>query len=241
MSLRDKARTLAAQGVDQLYCAGFDEAFRSQSAAAFVADLLVDGLGCRYLVVGDDFRFGAGREGDFAYLQRAGEQWGFGVEDTPTCELDGRRVSSTWVREALAAGDLALAERLLGRRYAISGRVRHGDKIGRTLGVPTANLLLRRPPALTGVYAVTVNGPGLKQHPGVASVGTRPTVDGRDWRLEVHLLDYQGDLYGRHLDVTFCHYLRPELKFDTLPALTAAMQQDFVHARAWFAAAGLSS
>jgi riboflavin kinase / FMN adenylyltransferase len=236
MSLRDKLRTLAAMGVDRVFCARFNDRFRSQSAEQFVKDLLVDGLGVQHLVVGDDFRFGSGREGDFVYLRDAGQRYGFSVEDTPTCEYDGERVSSTRVRAALATGELPLAEALLGHAYSISGRVHHGDKLGRTIDVPTANLPLRqlRVP-ITGVFAVTVDGPGLKQYPAVANMGSRPTVDGRDWRLEVHLLDYDGDLYGRHLDVSLRHFIRPEVKFDSFDALRDAIHQDIDTARRWFA------
>src|SRR5699024_1497972 len=140
------------------------------------------------------FRFGRGRDGDFDYLRRAGQQFGFAVTDTLTCEVDGERVSSTRVRAALEQGDLSLAQRLLGRPYGISGRVRHGDKIGRTLDMPTVNLALKRPVSpLHGVFAVRVDGGGLEAHPGAANVGTRPAVNGRENRLEVHLLDYRGD------------------------------------------------
>lgn len=240
MSLRDKLRTLAALGVDQVFCARFDDSFRSQSADAFVRDLLVDGLGVRHLVVGDDFRFGSGREGDFAYLCDAGRRFDFSVEDTPTCELQGARVSSTRVREALASGNVALTEQLLGRPYVISGRVHQGDRIGRTIGVPTANLPLRRLRVpISGVFAVTVNGAGLKDAPAVANMGHRPTVDGVGWRLEVHLLDYTGDLYGRHLEVALRHYIRPEQKFDGLEALRSAIHNDIDNARHWFAETGL--
>lgn len=239
MSLRDKLRTLASLGVDQVFCARFDNAFRSQSAEAFVRNLLVDGLGVRHLVIGDDFRFGSGREGDFAYLQHAGTRHGFTVEDTPTCEAGGIRVSSTRVRDALARGDLAETEALLGRPFAISGRVHYGDQIGRTLDVPTANLPLRRLRVpITGVFAVTVNGAGLTDHPAVANMGSRPSVNGRDWRLEVHLLDYHGDLYGRHLEVALRHHLRPEKKFDGLDALRDAIHTDIDNARHWFAREG---
>ncbi|MDF1822492.1 MAG: bifunctional riboflavin kinase/FAD synthetase [Alcanivoracaceae bacterium] len=235
MTLRDKLRALADTGVDQVLCCRFDERFRSQSAQAFVDDILVDGLGVSYLVVGDDFRFGAGREGDFAYLKQAGRASGFEVTDTPTCEVDGARVSSTRVRELLAAGELARAADLLGKPYAISGRVRHGDKLGRQIDVPTANLAMNRVQSpLAGVYAVRVNGAGLRGHPGAANVGTRPTVNGVDNRLEVHLLDYSGDLYGKYLDVSFMHFQRAEEKYDGLEALKAAIHNDIANAREYF-------
>ncbi|MCC4308823.1 bifunctional riboflavin kinase/FAD synthetase [Alcanivorax marinus] len=236
MSLRDKLIALRDQGVDQVLCARFTEGFRSLTAEAFVRDLLVAGLGIDYLVVGDDFRFGCGRDGDFEYLARAGERFGFAVTDTPTCQVDGERVSSTRVRAALEAGDFVLAERLLGRPYRISGRVRHGDKIGRTLDMPTVNLALKRPVSpLQGVFAVRVSGAGLEHHPGAANLGTRPAVNGRENRLEVHLLDYSGDLYDDHLSVDFHHFVRPETNFDSLDHLKAAMRRDLEQVKAFFA------
>lgn len=235
MALRDKLRALAALGVDRVLCARFDRRFRAQSARQFVADLLVDGLGVSYLVVGDDFRFGNDRVGDFGYLVKAGEEFGFTVRDTPTCERGGTRVSSTRVRRALAEGDLPGAEALLGRPYRISGRVRQGDRIGRTIGVPTANLCPGHPRmAVAGVYAVTVDGAGLEGALAVANVGHRPTVGGRENRLEVHLLDFDGDLYRRHLDIEFRHFIRPEETYDGLEALKAAIRRDIDQARDYF-------
>ncbi|MBL7252283.1 bifunctional riboflavin kinase/FAD synthetase [Alloalcanivorax sp. C16-2] len=236
MSLRDKLIALRRKGVDQVLCARFDERFRSLGAEAFVRDLLVAGLGIDYLVVGDDFRFGCGRDGDFDYLCRAGQAFGFEVTDTPTCQVDGERVSSTRVRGALEQGDFILAERLLGRPYGISGRVRHGDKIGRTLGIPTVNLALKRPVSpLQGVFAVRVDGGGLSGWPGAANLGTRPAVNGRENRLEVHLLDFQGDLYDAHLTVHFHQFVRPETNFDSLDQLKAAMWRDLEQVKAFFA------
>ena len=235
MTLRDKVLALRRAGVDQVLCCRFDQRFRSQSAAQFVDNLLVRGLGIVHLVVGDDFRFGADRCGDFAYLVEAGSQHGFTVADTPTCEIAAERVSSTRIRATLQNGELDLAAALLGHPYAISGRVRHGDKLGRQIGVPTANLAMRRVQSpVAGVYAVRVNGGGLQGAPGVANVGTRPTVNGTDNRLEVHLLDFSGDLYSRHLEVEFLHFLRPEKKFDGLEALTAAIHADIDNAKAFF-------
>lgn len=235
MTLRDKVRALAAAGVDQLLCCQFDDRFRALSAKQFVQQILVGGLGVEYLVIGDDFRFGAGREGDFACLQHAGQAYGFTVTDTPTCVTGDERVSSTRIRAALQAGDLTQAQTLLGRPYRISGRVRHGDKLGRQLNTPTANLAMRRVQSpLAGVYSVRVSGAGLNQAPGVANVGTRPTVNGTDNRLEVHLLDYSGDLYGQYLDVEFLQFQRAEIKFDGLESLKAAIQQDIDCAKHFF-------
>lgn len=235
MALRDKLRALRELGVDQVLCARFDQRFRSQTARQFVANLLVRGLGVSYLVVGDDFRFGNDRRGDFDYLVAAGEEFGFRVADTPTCEIDGERVSSTRVRDALLSGRLELASSLLGRPYVISGRVQQGDRLGRTIGVPTANLKPGHPRmAVQGVYAVRVTGGGLEQAPAVANVGHRPTVGGEESRLEVHVLDWHGDLYESHLDVAFRHFIRPERKYDGLDALKAAIQQDIDQARDYF-------
>lgn len=235
MTLRDKVRALADAGVDQLLCCRFNDAFRSQTADEFVQKILLNGLGVEYLVVGDDFRFGAGREGDFSYLQKAGGQNGFEITDTPTCVVDGERISSTRIRSALQDGKLDVAAQLLGRPYRISGRVRHGDKLGRQLNTPTANLAMRRVQSpVAGVYSVRVSGAGLRQAPAVANVGTRPTVNGTDNRLEAHLLNFDGDLYGRYLEVEFLHYQRPEMKFDGLDALKAAIQQDIDNAKLFF-------
>ena len=235
MTLRDKVRALRHAGIDQVLCCRFDQRFRSQSAAEFVENLLVKGLAVQTLVVGDDFRFGADRCGDFSYLQQAGALHGFTVRDTPTFEVVGERVSSTRVRAVLQQGNLQQAAQLLGHPYTISGRVRHGDKRGRQIGVPTANLAMRRVQSpVAGVYAVRVNGGGLEAARGVANVGTRPTVDGVDNRLEVHLLDFAGDLYGRYLEVEFLHFLRAEKKFDGLESLSAAIHADIENARAFF-------
>lgn len=235
MTLRDKVVALGQVGIDQVLCCRFNEQFRSQSAAQFVDNLLVKGLAVRSLIVGDDFRFGADRSGDFAYLQQAGEQYGFTVSDTPTCEVAAERVSSTRIRALLQEGELQQAAALLGHPYRISGRVRHGDKRGRQLGTPTANLAMQRVQSpVAGVYAVRVNGAGLKGAKGVANVGTRPTVSGSDNRLEVHLFDFNGDLYGRFLEVEFLHFLRSEKKFDGLDALTTAIRADIHNAKAFF-------
>jgi riboflavin kinase/FMN adenylyltransferase len=234
MDFREKFQALAALGVDRLLRIRFDETVRTMSAAAFAERIFVDGLGVKRLVLGDDFRFGRGREGDYDFLREQGERHGFDTLSTDTLALDGDRVSSTRVREALAEGDLELAAELLGRPYVITGRVVHG----RTPGAPTANVELNRLKApLSGVFTVRVNGGGLFEAPGVANVGTRPTVnDGSRANLEVHLLEGEPELYGRRIDVQFLHRLRPELKFDTLEDLKEAIHGDFAAAREWFAA-----
>lgn len=233
--LRDKLELLAAAGVDRVLCLAFNRRLRELSAADFVRTVLVEGLGVQHLEVGDDFRFGCDRAGDFSFLEQAGKQFGFSVEDAITIELDGERVSSTRVRNAAQVADFALAEQLLGRPFSISGRVLHGQKLGRQLGTPTANVQLKRRRApLNGVYLVSVELDGRVQ-PGVANIGMRPTVagDGRA-HLEVHLLDFAGDLYGRRLTVVFHQKLRDEQRFASLEALKAAIDADIASARAYW-------
>ncbi|TQI78772.1 FMN adenylyltransferase /riboflavin kinase [Serratia fonticola] len=233
--LRDKAKYLAQAGVDYLLCVKFDPRFAAHTAQAFVAELLVEKLGVKFLMVGDDFRFGAGRQGDFPLLQKAGEEYGFEVVSTPTFREGDRRISSTAIRNALREDDLPLAETLLGHPYRISGRVVHGDELGRTIGFPTANLPLKRLVApVKGVYAVDVYGLGPKPLPGVANIGTRPTVAGVRQQLEVHLLDVTMDLYGRHLDVVLRAKLRNEQRFASLDALKQQIANDVVTARTFF-------
>lgn len=235
MSWRDKIDALAATGVERVLCVRFDEKFRGLTARQFVEKLLVQGLGCRHLVIGDDFRFGCDRGGDFAMLQAAGAEFGFAVRNTTTVEVAGERVSSTRIRAAIKSGDFALAETLLGRPYSVSGHVVHGDKIGRGLGVPTANIPPRRLHSpLSGIYTVTVEGVAAETVYGVSSVGRRPTVNGKDERIETYLLDFNADIYGRRIRVTFHHKLREELKFDSLDALKAAMEKDIADARSYF-------
>lgn len=235
--LRDKVALLAAEGVDRVLCLAFNQRLSRLSASEFVETILVDGLGVKHLEVGDDFRFGCDRLGDFAFLQDAGEQHGFTVEAAQTVELDGLRVSSTQVRDALAAADFPLAERLLGRAFRIGGRVLHGQKLARQLGTPTANVQLKRRRApLSGVYLVSAQIDG-QVWPGVANIGVRPTVSGDgSAHLEVHLLDFAGDLYGRLLTVEFHHKLREEQRFASLEALKSAIDADIAAARAhWHA------
>lgn len=235
--LRDKVALLAAEGVDRVLCLAFNQRLSKLSAAEFVDTILVDGLGVKHLEVGDDFRFGCDRVGDFEFLQQAGLSQGFTVEAAQTVEQEGLRISSTQVRNALAKADFALAERLLGRPYQISGRVLHGQKLARQLGTPTANIQLkRRRVPLTGVYLVSVEVDG-KAWPGVANIGVRPTVSGDgSAHLEVHILDFAGDLYGRRLTVEFHHKLRDEQRFASLEALKSAIDADIAAARAhWHA------
>ena len=235
-SLREKLAALEDCGVERFLCLRFDARLAGMSARQFIERLLVEGLGVRHLVVGDDFRFGRQREGDFATLVDSGREHGFAVQDTPSYEVDGRRVSSTAIREALAAGRLDEAARMLGRRYTMIGRVARGEQLGRRLGYPTANIRLGdRVPPLAGVFAVRAHCLGPVRH-GVASLGTRPTVDGRELLLEVHLFDFDEQIYGRRIEVEFVASLREERRFDSVEALTAQMRQDASRAREILAA-----
>jgi len=232
--LREKLIYLKQMPVDRVLLLRFNRQLAALSAAEFVDRVLVNGLGVRYLVVGDDFRFGCNREGDFTSLKAAGRRGGFDVVSTPTFTMDGARVSSTRIREALERGDLAKAARYLGRTYSMCGRVTAGQKRGRGIGFPTANLhLYRRKSPISGVFAVTVEGVNDQSIPGVANVGVRPTVAGGDAKvlLEVHLFDFEGDLYGRLLEVFFQHKIREERRFASFEALREQIQKDVAKAR----------
>jgi riboflavin kinase/FMN adenylyltransferase len=233
--LRDKLELMAQAGAARVHVARFDARLAALPAERFVEDVLVRGLGVRWLIVGRDFRYGHGRAGDFASLQESARRHGFQVEGLGEVAIDGERISSSAVRAALQAGDLRRAERLLGHTYTISGRVAHGAKLGRDLGFPTANIPLRRPPPLSGIYVVEVEGFG----PGVASIGLRPTVNPvRRPLLEVHLLDYERDLYGEHLRVCFLEKLREEEKYPDLQQLKDAIGRDVRRAQDYFARHG---
>jgi riboflavin kinase/FMN adenylyltransferase len=232
--LREKLLALRRYSVDRVFCLRFDAKLADMTAETFVDRILVQGLDVRSLVVGDDFRFGKGRQGDFSLLQRIGAERGFKVVPMHTFTIDGVRVSSTRIRETLAAGDLATAEKLLGRPYRMCGRVAHGDKRGRTIGIPTANIHLHRKAVpIKGVYVVEVFG--LEPEPlyGVANVGTRPTVDGTRTLLEVHLFDFDQDIYGRQIDVRFMHKLRDEQRFASFEELKQRIFRDLDDARGW--------
>lgn len=237
-SLREKLEMLAALGVERTYVCRFNYDFARTPADEFVDEVLVRGLAVRWLLVGDDFRFGARRAGDFKLLQSLATQRGYEVESISSVTVAGRRVSSTAIRDALAGGDLGLAAQLLGRPYSISGRVVGGDRLGRTLGFPTANVRMRhnRPP-LQGIFAVQVHGIGPRPLPGAASLGVRPTIraDGMPM-LEVHILDFDADIYGRHVRVEFLHKLRDEQKFADVETLRAQIERDVQETRRFFAA-----
>jgi riboflavin kinase/FMN adenylyltransferase len=233
-SLREKAECLQRTGIDRLHVFRFDRAFSALSAEAFIEKVLGHTLQARYVLVGDDFRYGAKRMGDFALLQRAGQALGFDAESLPTVEVADERASSTAVRHALAAGELEHAARLLGRPYSISGRVVHGDKLGRDIGYPTANIQLKhnRPP-LMGIFAVELYGLNGAPLPGVASLGKRPTVKRPEAVpvLEVHLFDFNADIYGRRVRVDFLHKLRDEVKYPDLDSLVAQIRRDVENAK----------
>jgi riboflavin kinase/FMN adenylyltransferase len=231
---REKVQALRRFSVARVVCLRFDQTLANMPAADFIQRLLVEGLAVHNLVVGDDFRFGKGREGDFAMLRAAGDAHGFQVAAMHTFNVDGERVSSTRIREALALDDLAMAEKLLGRPYRMCGRVVHGDERGRTIGFPTANIHLHRDSSpVNGVYAVEVFGLDEEPLAGVANVGTRPTLGGTQSRLEVHLFDVDADIYGRYVHVDFLHKLRPEHRFASLEELVTQIRKDATEARAF--------
>ena len=228
---RGKYQGLRDLGADSVGLLRFDARLSAMSAEEFVRNLLIGRLGAREVWIGPDFRFGHRRGGDLPLLQSMGRELGFSADEIEPVLLQGERVSSTRIREALRSGDFTDASRLLGRAYSIGGRVVRGKQLGRTLGFPTANLRFPKVPALSGIYATWVHGVGERPHASVSSFGTRPTVDGVEPLLEAHLFDFDGDLYGRHIEVEFVAKLRDELKFPDLPTLTEQMQRDAETAR----------
>lgn len=229
---REKYMALRSAGVDRLVTLRFNDCMRAMSPQAFVHELMVEALGARHVVVGHDFRYGSRACGTIESLREAGLARGFGVEEIAPFVLDGVRVSSTAVRERLEQGDFAGAARLLGRPYRMLGHVAHGRRLGRELGFPTANLhLMRRKSPVWGISAVKIFGIAATAVGGVASLGTRPTVDGTEPLLEVHVFDFEGDLYGRLIEVEFVAKLRDEAKFDSLDALVEQMHVDAAQAR----------
>lgn len=234
-TLRSKLELFRAYGVATTFVARFDARLASLTAAQFVSDILERRLETRWLLVGEDFRFGRGRMGDLALLRSTTR--GFSVEAMRTVAIDGERASSTAIRDALSTGDLPRAAALLGRNYKVTGHVAHGDKLGRNLGFPTANLPLRRVPALTGIFAVRVHGLRGAPRAGVASVGVRPTItaDGKPI-AEVFLFDFNETIYGKRITVEFLHKLRDEVRYPDLDALTRQIGRDVLRAREYFAA-----
>mgnify|MGYP003513057413 FL=1 len=234
-TLREKLELLGECGARQAMICPFNAAFAALSADEFIEQVLVRGCQVRHLIIGDDFRFGRGRAGDFGLLQEAGQRFGFAVEAMGSVTADGERVSSSAVRRALLAGDMEHAARLLGRPYIIDGQVSHGQKLGRQIGFATANLRIKHNPLpMTGVFAVEVSGLGDKPLAGVANLGVRPTVGGTKPLLEVHLFDFDRDIYGAHISVRFVHKLRDEQRFPNIDALKAQIAADAAAARAFF-------
>jgi riboflavin kinase/FMN adenylyltransferase len=230
-TFREKVEQFREIGIDRFFCVHFTWEVAEMSPEQFIRALLVGGIDVRHLVVGDDFRFGRDRSGNFDTLLASGRSYGFEVVDTPSFSVNGMRVSSTVVRDALGRGDLELAEQMLGRRYSMSGRVIRGDQLGRQLGYPTANMRVHRQKSpLKGVYAVRVSGLG-EVRDAMASLGTRPTVDGREMRLEVHIFDFDEDIYGSHLRVEFVARLRDEQRFDSVELMAEQLARDARSAR----------
>lgn len=236
-NLRDKLQALAQCGVDRVIVEHFSARFAALPPERFIEDILVGGLHVKWLIVGDDFRFGAKRAGDFAMLAEAGRRHGFEVVALPTVMHENTRISSSAVRAALTDGDFARAQDLLGHSYAISGHVQHGRKLGRTIGFPTLNLrIAHKRPAVCGIFVVQVHGLGEQPRPAVASLGVRPTVeDNGRVLLEVHLFDFSDDCYGKLIRVEFLKKLRDEAKYEDLESLTRAIDADARAAREFFA------
>jgi riboflavin kinase/FMN adenylyltransferase len=235
---REKLEALQHCGIDRVVCLHFDERLANLDPHQFIQRILLDGLDVKYLVVGDDFRYGKARSGNFEMLQAAGREHGFPVNNTHTFCVGTERVSSTRIREALQQGDLSGAAAMLGRPYWMSGRVAHGDKRGRTIGYPTANIFLHRNSVpVAGVFAVQMHGIDEQALRGVANVGNRPTVAGKRSLLEVHLFDFDREIYGRHVQVSFLKKLRPEQKFDSFDLLKQQIHKDAQQARDFFSQA----
>ncbi|MEQ9563663.1 MAG: bifunctional riboflavin kinase/FAD synthetase [Woeseiaceae bacterium] len=232
MRFREKFDALSDAGIDIFFCPRFGPEMRSIDASAFIRRMLIHAMNVRELIVGDDFRFAANREGTIDHLRRAGKALGFGVHQVDSVVVQGERVSSTGIRAALTRGDLAQAQLLLGHPYSMSGKVIRGEQVGRRLGFPTANVNLnRRQSAVLGIFAARVRGLGDKALDAVASVGTRPTFDGTKPILEVHIFDFDDDIYGRYIQVDFIERLRDERRFESADALVEQMHHDSRQAR----------
>jgi riboflavin kinase/FMN adenylyltransferase len=237
MRFREKFEALADHGIDYFYCPRFAAQMRDISVDAFIRRIMIHGLGVRHIVIGDDFRFARKREGSIEQLRLAAPVLEFDVEQQSSIIVDGNRVSSTAIRDALWEGDLQRATALLGRPYRMSGAVIMGEKVGRTLGFPTANVdLRRRQSAVMGIFAVRVSGLAGGPLDAVASVGTRPTFDGIKPLLEVHIFDFDADIYGQYIHVDFISRLRSEIKYDEVEELVAQMHRDADNAKSILAA-----
>ena len=236
MRLREKVIEFAKLPVDNLLIVRFNRYFANCDAEQFIDDILIKKLNVKHLVIGDDFHFGKARRGNFALLKEKGKRYGFSVEDTGSYQVAGLRISSTLIRDALGEGDLAQAEKLLGRCYSVCGRVAHGDKRGRTLGYPTANIrMFRKNTPVNGVFAVTMTGIDGLEFEGVANVGTRPTFDGGSKVvLETHLFDFDKEIYGRYVEVHFKQKIRDEVRFESLEHLQAQIVKDVAETKRFF-------
>ncbi len=225
--LREKILAIREHAIDRILCVRFNRMFANLTAEEFIRQVLVDGLAIKYLVVGDDFRFGKDRSGNFSLLREAGKKFGFEVASTATYYLDDLRVSSTRIRNALSEGGLECAKKLLDRHYDMCGRVAHGDKRGRTIGFPTANIYLHRQKTpIKGVFAIKMEGLAEASINGIANIGTRPTVDGTRTLLEVHLFDFDRDIYGAYVNVKFLQKIRDEKRFESFDDLQGQIQKD---------------
>ncbi len=231
--LREKVIQFKTLPVDKVVVVKFNQAMANYKAERFITDLLVDKLNVKYLVVGDDFHFGKARRGNFAMLKEKGLELGFNVEATDSFFVNQHRVSSTLTRDALGQGELAKAKQMLGRDYSVCGRVAHGNKRGRTIGFPTANIqMFRRNTPITGVYAVTMTGIAGREIQGIANVGTRPTVDGGEKViLETHLFDFDQEIYGQYVEVLFKKKIRDEVRFQSLDELKLQIEKDIIIAK----------
>jgi riboflavin kinase/FMN adenylyltransferase len=237
--LREKVVALSNCGMKNIIIFPFNQMIANLSASDFVTNILCQYIKPKHILVGDDFRFGHKRQGDTEMLQRMGQTLGFSVSAIPSMMTDGVRVSSTLVRQALQVGDLKLAERMLGRPYTMLGRVRYGDQLGRRLGFPTANIdLQRKLTPLMGVFSVLVHGLADRPLPGAANIGTRPTVNGTRTLLEVHLLDFNQDIYGRQVQVEFCQKLRDEVRYPNIDLLKEQIADDVAVVRRYFNSLG---
>ena len=233
MCLREKVIEFTKLPVDDLLMVRFNRYFANCDAEQFIDDILINKLNVKHLVIGDDFHFGKARRGNFAMLKEKGKLYGFSVEDTGSCQVAGLRISSTLIRDALGAGDLIQAEKLLGHCYSVCGRVAHGEKLGRTIGYPTANIkMFRKNTPVNGVFAVTMTGIDGLELEGVANVGTRPTVDGGSKVvLETYLFDFDKEIYGRYVEVRFKQKIRDEIRFQSLEQLKAQIKKDVTEAK----------
>jgi riboflavin kinase/FMN adenylyltransferase len=233
MRLREKITQLKRLPIDNLLVVKFDTTIANHKAEDFVKDFLADKLNVKHLIIGDDFHFGKARRGNFTLLKKMGQELGFKVEDTQSFIVDKNRVSSTQIRDALSAGDLSKAKLMLGRDYSVCGRVAYGNKIGRTIGFPTANIqMLRKKTPISGVFAVTMTGIDNKEVLGIANVGTRPTVGGENKViLETHLFDFNQDIYGQYVEIHFKQKIRDEICFESLNDLKIQIEKDCIIAK----------